>query len=598
MKKIMAMMAGVTVAVAAGAREFALEEHFGVSHPEQIVTFDVPEGFETKGVTVSERRERADGNAASAALRPSVPFQFVDGGRKLAVKTGLLPGERVTWGVEQGKAAFDAKGLVTVRELPSDAWEVDNGLIAIRVPRFSGWTATSYADAEVKPLVNIFNTSLQEAYWPRQVVLAPVQGVRLADGTWTGIGPNTLMALAKETLGISAEVVEAGPLRVVIKIRYEFIHTEISGGRGEKVTMPEGPGFYETTVTMDAGQPSVLFEEETDMNVAWGMNVYEGVAPTQARWRGHHASRVEYGRKSDGSIYNGYNYGDAMTDLQYERAQVPNYNTSENTWRYLVVWDPWAYDSGWYWLAYNSDQWSVVSGQQDGGNLVGIFAGRASRAIGAAISGAGIFTLPEDPRTPGKKCFGIAVQTARNSPDARFFTHTRFQWGLYSAALSALRPPEEVQDINVQMNIHGGVNLDKASRWVLDFPDPPDGYGTTYMGRKGIDVLRQRTKDEDPAYYRWLYNNDTYSRILYDAWREEGREKYDECVEQTLQAGHNMMENLVNQGGIYNMSVHYWHGGLEAMRYGVWIDQLLNDPRLTPEQEAKLKGTLERYGLI
>ena len=57
--------------------QFTLTEHFGVSHPGQIVTFDLPPHTPTSGVWVV--------NEASNA----VPFQFVDGGRKLAVRTDL-----------------------------------------------------------------------------------------------------------------------------------------------------------------------------------------------------------------------------------------------------------------------------------------------------------------------------------------------------------------------------------------------------------------------------------------------------------------------------------------------------------------------------
>ena len=69
---------------------------------------------------------------------------------------------------------------------------------------------------------------------------------------------------------------------------------------------------------------------------------------------------------------------DAFVDLQYQ--------TPWET-RFLARWDPWIYDSGWYWQWYNT---------QDGsdGPLLGVFAGRASRALGAAWSGVQVITRP------------------------------------------------------------------------------------------------------------------------------------------------------------------------------------------------------------
>ena len=147
------------------------------------------------------------------------------------------------------------------------------------------------------------------------------------------------------------------------------------------------------------------------------------------------------------------------------------------------------------------------------------------------------------------------------------------------------------------MNLHGGVNLNKVHRWTLDFPDPPEGYGTAFMSRQGIDALKTRVKD-DPAYYQWLYGNDTYTRPLFDAWRDPGREKLAACLDQIFQQSHDMLESLVNRGGIYDFSIHYWHGGLAAQRYGVWIDQLLGDPRLTADERARLKAAAVMFANV
>ncbi len=275
-------------------------------------------------------------------------------------------------------------------------------------------------------------------------------------------------------------------------------------------------------------------------------------------------------------------------ELKYDRPRVPSYTTSDDTWRVMCVWDPWCYNSGWYWQAFHRNA-------PESASVVGIFAGPTSRALGAHMSGVGISTAP--PGADGKPKFALNLYSYRRGPDARVFPRSRWCWGLYAGTKADIKPATEIQPINLQMNLHGGLNLDKVHRWTLDFPDPPEGYGTAFMGRQGIDALKARVKD-DPSYYQWLYGNDTYTRPLFDAWRDPGREKLTVCLDQILKQSHDMLEALVNRGGIYDFSVHYWHGGLAAQRYGVWIDQLLGDPRLTADERARLKAVAVMFANV
>ena len=115
----------------------------------------------------------------------------------------------------------------------------------------------------------------------------------------------------------------------------------------------------------------------------------------------------------------------------------------------MAVWDPWVYDSGWYWQLYNSRAAPEA-------NLIGIFAGPASRAIGAAHNGAGIFTAPGP-------VAGIAFETHRRGPDARVFPRVRIAWGIFAGTKGAdLGDPYKVQNIARQMNLHGGINSEQG----------------------------------------------------------------------------------------------------------------------------------------
>jgi hypothetical protein len=567
---------------AAAPLTFTLQDHFGVAHPEQLVDFDLAQPVDA----AQSYLVGADG--------AEVPYQLLDGGKTLAVRTDLPAHTTKTWTLKSGRAPQAVQDGVTVTERP-EGIEIATPRTAVRLPNFAApGTATGYrwANAPTRPLLDLDNYGPDSQWTPRQVVLAPVQGVRLHDGTWSGLGPNMLVVLAKSTTSANVTFLERGPLKTVAQVSYRF--DKPSYDYGPIHLSDAGPGFYTCTITVQAGQPSILFEEDTDLELVWGMNLYAGLAPDQARYRGHHANSAKSGREPNGQRYRAPNERgsnlDATVDLQYQRAQTPCYNTTESTWRYLAVWDPWAFDSGWYWQVYNA-------GAGEAGNLVGIFTGQASRAVGAAMSGAGIVTLPADPRRPDQRVFGVAVQSYRRAPDNRKFPRSRFQWGLFVASKKELPAPEKIQPINLQMNIHGGVSLNKVRRWTLDFPDPKEGYGTAFMGRAGIDTLKRRVKEE-PAYYAWLSGNDTYTRPLFDAWREPGREKLTACLSETLKQSHDMLEALVNRGGVYDFGVHYWHGGLTAQRFGVWIDQMLGDPRITAEERAKLKAAAVMFANV
>jgi hypothetical protein len=338
---------------------FTLIEHFGVSHPEQIITFDLPPGTPTSGVQLVDGATNA------------VPFQFLEGGQKLAVRTALAAGETKRFGLRPGTPAASGPDAVTIGVTP-ETIEIASASVAVRLPNFATpgmAVGTSWANAPTRPLLDLDNYGSDAV---RQVVRAPVQGVRLHDGTWSGLGPNMLVALAKSTTSASVTFLERGPLKTVAQVSYRF--DKPSYDYGPIHLSDAGPGYYTCTITLEAGQPSILFEEDTDLEMVWGMNLYTGLEPDQARYRGHHATSAKSGREPNGQRYRAPNERgsdlDATVDLQYQRAQVPNFRTTESTWRYLAVWDPWAFDSGWYWQAFNA-------GAGETANLVGMFDGQS-----------------------------------------------------------------------------------------------------------------------------------------------------------------------------------------------------------------------------
>ena len=110
----------------------------------------------------------------------------------------------------------------------------------------------------------------------------------------------------------------------VVQIDYRFEHPDLMYGQTK--LKPAGKGYYTSTITLQAGQPSVLFEEDTDFEPKWSIDLYDAVRPTHARYRGHHSSEAKYGYEPDGQRYRASNERgsdcDAEVELKYDRPRL------------------------------------------------------------------------------------------------------------------------------------------------------------------------------------------------------------------------------------------------------------------------------------
>jgi hypothetical protein len=187
--------------------------------------------------------------------------------------------------------------------------------------------------------------------------LAPIQGLKLPDGTWTATGPNDLN-IAGDAKTMTVDVSERGPLRVTVEVRYELDRGRPS--YGQQVIAQAGPGEYISRIHVFAGQPSVLFEEDTDTQFSYNLAL-KGIRLNQARYRGHHSLDRRHGYEEDGRRYRASHERagcDAFFDLPLDRHHKSDYHTNldrQPSIRRMVVWDPWAYDTGWYWQLYDKD---------------------------------------------------------------------------------------------------------------------------------------------------------------------------------------------------------------------------------------------------
>ena len=194
-----------------------VEELFGVSHPDQILTLSA-------ALNPASQKLMKDGTEVS--------YQ-VDGSKILVRAEGGVAANSIhIWWITPG--ARSAPSQVSVID-GGTYYEVDNGLIAFRTPK----------TIPVSPPAELGNQQdgprADMVYAPSQI-LGPIQGIRHRDGTWTGTGPNYLICghwpfhqVSRCRLGtvywtIEADktnfpatsatvtVLESGPLRAKIRV--------------------------------------------------------------------------------------------------------------------------------------------------------------------------------------------------------------------------------------------------------------------------------------------------------------------------------------------------------------------------------------------
>ncbi|OIO89198.1 MAG: hypothetical protein AUJ92_22075 [Armatimonadetes bacterium CG2_30_59_28] len=153
---------------------------------------------------------------------------------QIAVLTDLPAGATKSWKLVIGKPVAprnEAVKLTTVGNL----YELANSLVALRVTKSSG---------------------------DPQGVLAPIQGIRYRDGTWTGTGPNYFdppkdpskpSSCAVERLD-KVELLESGPPVVRVKLTYTTRKGELYSYRD----INTGEMWPKSRKVLDAGRASRL----------------------------------------------------------------------------------------------------------------------------------------------------------------------------------------------------------------------------------------------------------------------------------------------------------------------------------------------------
>ena len=524
---------------------FTLTESFGVSHPEQIVLFPCKTAIDPRQVVLQDEHGR------------QVPFQLLHD-RQLAVRTDLPAGATRTWALVAGTPQAQPAG-VSMSET-AQYYEITNALVGIRVPK-------APADLSKTP--------------------SPIQGLRYQDGVWTAQGPNWMARPAKS---MRVDILEQGPLLIRLKVNYLYDRALLHSHRAELPDVPAGESPYSTTIEVQAGQPSILFEEECATDISYQVDISTGLQPDRAQYRGHHATSAAAGSEPDGKVYmyNNNNRHDALVLLKYDGKAKDRW--SQTSYPFMSHWDPWAVDTGFYWQLY-------AAAPDAGDNLFGIFAGPAARLIDPGLSGVSFDTRLED----GKQLTALQVRFQRLMPTQMYTTHMRFGWGIFLGKKSVdLKPQLETQGINRQLNIHSGINLTKLAALPVSFPDLPQGYGCLYAPAtawKGVaDALHAEHDKGGNKLFGQQYQANSYLKSLLEYWANPTPAVAKKAADEVIGFAHRYLDTQVNGEGIYQHSTHYFMGASNMSGYITWIDQLLASDQVTPETKTALKQTAALFG--
>src|SRR5262249_47668815 len=155
--------------------------------------------------------------------------------------------------------------------------------------------------------------------------------------------------------------------------------------------------------------------------------------------------------------------------------------------RFLTRWDPWSFDTGWYWQFYKKDA-------PQSANLLAIFQGRASRILGAHFSGVKVqSSVPSELR--------LVSQFSRLGLDGRVFSRNRFSWGLFSGTKTAWGDRMVVQLVTNKINLLGVFTLKKTLPYILDVPAEPAEANGLYLDREALVGMIQKIRADKTGPY-------------------------------------------------------------------------------------------------
>jgi hypothetical protein len=390
--------------------------------------------------------------------------------------------------------------------------------------------------------------------------LAPVQAIRFTDGSFSDPELNFLegasdvrecsvypfttdgyggkeIPVKKRTLSI----IKQTSSEISIAIQYTFSKPENKGTHDSKGQQ----GYYTCTLTLKAGEPLVMIEEETDVNFSYrfeaGRNMFQ-----QARYRGRYSNSVEEGYmlvNGQKQIYKNENEfpgREAIVDLPYDtpiESCKPYHHYPA-----IAQWNIWPTGTGWYWQLHSAAGGALTP-------TVGIFHGKASRLTGSSCAQVNFFTRSDN------RAAGVRINILRTNP-ARYYSRLiRFQWGIYLGAKQAdILPPDQASPILKWFNRKSGL----AEKIVQFEKQPPIAaaefeWGAFYQDKNAVQQMIQKTRS-DAAFTRLLSEQDNNNTSLFNAW--SGNACSAAKIFHTLKTHYETFKELaINGQGIYSFSI-------------------------------------------
>ena len=506
---------------------------------------------------------------------------------------------------------------------------------------------------------------------------APIQGVRLADNSWTATGPNYLYQsysqdLANFLTSYTLTVVESGPLVVRLRASYALNRPEYWYGSGNTIvtadpiadtvtlagnqyywngstsmqfhsnrgTLPcglsenklywpltriydqaanrttftlsaskggvpvditcapsgqpnaqetmdlAGLGSFTETISLYAGQKSIVIEDDTDTQLQYFLNFYNGnLVPNQARYRGHGASSTDCGYSLQGSAKSTYvPYTDAFVDLSYNSPKDSAYLCAANNIKFAPIWymANSGRDTGWYWELYNASGSSSSP-------VIGYYIGRTSRYLTPIYAGPGVYTSPAHFASNQAPAAGITMHVALRGADGRSTQRTRREWALYVSTNADLQDPALPQPIGIERNVLAGINLTRLATYVFEYPDPAGGWPPPYQDRATYEQFVQRVQT-DQAFANSISSGEPELRDLIPLWQGNTSEDVEVVVSHLEQFALHWQNILVNQNGDFDTWWHYYQPGLVWGPLLTRVLAVLNCAAATPAQRDRTKA--------
>lgn len=393
-----------------------------------------------------------------------------------------------------------------------------------------------------------------------QFYLAPIQAVRFADGTFSDPELNYLepasdysecstyafftdgrggkdIPVKKRTLTIVKRTAD----EIVLSIKYNFAKAENEGTHDRRGQS----GYYTCTISLKAGEPVVMIEEESDYNFSYqvetGRNLFN-----QARYRGRYSPNPEYGymiengQKKTYLNENAFPGREATVDLLYD-APVASCKPYHH-YPALEQWNIWPNLSGWYWQLYNA------SGSAQSPTIA-IFHGRASRLIGASCAMVNFFTRSDN------RASGIRVNINRVNPSRYYTPVVRVQWGLYQGTRGVdIVAYDQTSPLLKWFNKKSGM-ADKILQYEKQVPAPAAEFewASFYQDKEAIQQMIKKARQERP-FTQFLTSFDNSLSNLFNAWG--GDACASEKTYHTLKTHYELFKELMTNGqGIYSYTI-------------------------------------------